>query len=94
MNINELKYKSQEELVEIRRNSDIGTEIYIRANEEIQRIQLDTNNKQIASLTDEFKINAKSTDRLAKYAIYIALASLIIQLILFIISNCKTSDIQ
>ena len=94
MNINELKYTSQAELIEIRRNSDIGSEIHIRANEEIQTIQLDTNNKQIGHLSDEFKLNVKSTDRLARYAMYIVLASLISQLILYLISNHQTPDIQ
>lgn len=85
--MNNLKNKSYEELLEIRRNSIPGADIYQQADAEINRIQQDTNNTQIAKLIDEIKIlkdvtkdnadlskrNSKNSDYLAKVAIGLAI---------------------
>lgn len=47
--------KSQEELIEIRRNATPGGEIWEQVSKEIDGIRQDTNNRQIASLIDETK---------------------------------------
>jgi hypothetical protein len=87
--------KTQEELLEVQRTSEVGGDIYQAATFEIQRIQQDTNNIQIASLIEEIKKlknitennsessiqNARSSNKLSKVAIGIALASLITQVI-------------
>ncbi len=82
-----LKNKSYEELLEIRRNSIPRGDTHEQAGAEINRIQQDTNNTQIAKLIDEIKIlkditkdnadlskkNSKNSDYLAKVAIWLAI---------------------
>lgn len=88
--------KSQEELLETQRNSVVGGDVYKAVTFEIQRIQQDTNNIQIAKLIGEMQqlkeiadLNAKtatknalSDRRLASTAIVIAVVGLIFQTIL------------
>ncbi len=87
--------KTQEELLEIQKNSVVGGEVHQAVTLEIQRIQQDTNNKQIAVLIGEVQKlkditdriaqasdqSAVSSNRLSKIAIWIAVAALIAQVV-------------
>ena len=88
--------KSQEELLETQRNSVVNGDVYKAVTFEIQRIQQDTNNIQIAKLISEMQqlkeiadLNAKTATKnaisdnfLARTAIVIAVAGLIVQTLL------------
>ena len=76
--------KSQEELLEIQRTSVVDGEIYKAVTFEIQRIQQDTNNIQIANLIGEIqKIkdiaseNSDSSKRFATSSLAIAIVAII-----------------
>lgn len=98
--------KSQKELLDIQRNSVVDGEVYKAVTFEIQRVQQDTNNKQIADLIGEVKKlkditdsnakdsvqNAKSSNRLAKIAIWIAIISVAIQAIVGMVSSTNCAD--
>jgi hypothetical protein len=85
--------KTQAELLEIQKNSVVGGDIHQAVTLEIQRIQQDTNNIQIANLIAEVRTLTEVTDknatisdknsvganRLAVVAICIALASFMSQ---------------
>lgn len=76
MNYKNLKNKSQEELQNMLNELFPESVEYRAISFEIQRIQQDTNNKQIANLTEIIKRSEKSSSRLAKVAISIAILSL------------------
>lgn len=86
--------KTQAELLEIQKNSVVGGDVHQAVTLEIQRIQQDTNNIQIAKLIEEIqklkKItdknaetsteSARSSNKLSKVAIWIAIATLVSQI--------------
>lgn len=102
--------KSQAELIEIQRNSVVDGDIYKAVTFEIQRIQQDTNNTQIANLIGEIKKlkniaesnasdskrDASSSKRLSRIAIWIAVIAIIVQVIFSIRnkSDCIWSSVS
>jgi hypothetical protein len=81
--------KTQEELIEIQRNSVVGGDVYKAVTFEIQRIQQDTNNIQIAKLIGEIQKlkdvaseNSDSSKRFATWSLTIAVAAIIVSLII------------
>ena len=79
--------KSYAELVELRKNSVAGGDVYIQLSDEIQRIQKDTENVQTADLVDQLKnLNGKiekyshSSDKASRAMIYITVGLVILAL--------------
>jgi hypothetical protein len=92
MTYNNMAY---DELVKARDSAEIGSEEYLRAKNSIEDIRGDTNNKQVANLTDLMKIYKIETDRtitsnrrLTLAAIGIALIALILQIFDFLLKFC------
>jgi len=84
------------ELVKARDNAEIGSEEYQRAKDSIEDNRGDTNNKQVANLTDFIKMYKVETDRIIAsnrritlVAIGIALTALILQIFDFLLRYCK-----
>ncbi|MCX6786225.1 MAG: hypothetical protein NTU85_00120 [Candidatus Kaiserbacteria bacterium] len=89
-----IENKTYEELLETQKNSVVGGDVHEAVTLEIQRIQQDTNNIQIAKLIGEIKKlkeitdknakisteSAQSSNKLSKVAIWIAIAMLITQI--------------
>jgi len=87
--------KTEKELLEIQKNSVVGGDVHQAVTLEIQRIQQDTNNIQIANLISEIKElkditaknalisdqNTQSSNKLGRIAIYIAVATLFAQVV-------------
>ena len=87
--------KSQEELVKMLQGMHADSTEYKNTSFEIQRMQQDTNNIQIANLTDLIKQyihtatkSSKNDRNLSRVAIVIATISLIIQLLSVVIPLC------
>lgn len=81
--------KTQQDLVEIQRNSVVDGDIYKAVTFEIQRIQQDTNNIQIANLIGEIQKlksiaseNSDSSKRFATWSLVIAIIAIAISLII------------
>lgn len=96
----DLKNKTYEELHELRRNSVPGGEVFEQVTKEIERIQQDTNNIQIAKLIGEVtelkniaNDNAQSSNKLATRAIVIAVIGILISVGMGII-HIKLAYIQ
>jgi hypothetical protein len=86
--------KSQEELVKMLQNMHPDSTEYKLTSFEIQRIQQDTNNVQIANLTDLIRQyihtatkSSKNDRNLSRVAIVIATISLTIQLLSVVINS-------
>lgn len=92
---NYIEGKSYSELYDVLYNSLPGTPIYEQVLEEIHRIQQDTSNTQVANLISEIQKlkeitdknaestseSARSSNKLARIAVWIAIATLITQII-------------
>ena len=87
--------KSQGDLIKERNNVKVGSEEYQRAKDRIEDIRDDTNNIQVANLTNFIKAYKEETDRtigenrkLTVVAITIASIALIIQIAEFFKNYC------
>lgn len=85
--MNNADEKSQEDLVNIRNDSKVGSEEYQRAKDNIEDIRSDTNNNQVGDLANVFKTYKNETNRtirdnrrLTIVAVSIASIALIIQI--------------
>lgn len=86
--------KSHEDWVKERNNAKIGSEEYQRAKDNIEDIRGDTNNKQVANLTDFIKAYKIETDKtirsnrnLSIVAILVAIIMPLIPMIIDVISK-------
>ncbi len=89
--------KSQAELLQTQRTSVVDGDIYKAVTFEIQRIQQDTNNIQIANLTDEVKRlkeiadqNTASSDKNARSSTKIAIAAFCVGVLSVVIAAIQT----
>ncbi len=80
--------KPYKELVELRKQSVPGGDVYEQLTQEINRIQQDTNNVQIAKLIEETKIlkgiterNATTSENYPRKANWLAIIAIVIALI-------------
>ena len=87
--------KSQKDLVKERNDSKVGSEEYQRAKDRIDDIIGDTNNKQVANLTNFIRAYKIETDRtitsnrnLTLVAIGVALMALALQAVDFFSKHC------
>ena len=81
--------KTQEELIKTQRNSVVGGDVYKAVTFEIQRIQQDTNNIQIAKLIDEVQklkeLTSENSDSSKQFAVSsrgISIAAIFVSLII------------
>ena len=87
--------KNHEDWVKERNNAKVGSEEYQRAKDNIKDIRGDTNNKQVANLTDFIKAykietgkNIRSNRNLSIVAILVAIMPLILMVIDVISKYC------
>ncbi len=77
----DLKNKTYEQLIEIQRNSVPGGDIYEQTTQEINRIQQDTNNIQIAKLIDETRTLKEITEKNARSGKWLSIIAIVIALV-------------
>ena len=74
--------KEYAEWINVRDNSNIKSEEYIRAKDYIEDIRGDTNNKQVANLTDFIKAYKIETDRTIRSNRNLSIVAILVAIIM------------